>query len=57
MNNLVLNPAFADVVAEFHRQTLLLQSCVGAECWSVASPPGFEGSQSDAAEKPAADET
>jgi N-acetylglucosamine-6-sulfatase len=57
MNNLVLNPAFADVVAEFHRQSLLLQSCVGAECWSVASPPGFEGSQSDAAEKPAADET
>ena len=42
INNLAIDPSFAAVVAEFHRQSLILRSCVGAECWSITSPDGFE---------------
>lgn len=42
INNLAIDPSFAAVVAEFHRQSLTLRSCVGAECWSITSPDGFE---------------
>jgi hypothetical protein len=42
MNNLAVDQSFAQVVIEFHRQSMLLRNCVGAECWSITSPDGFE---------------